>query len=106
MRDKKPFILVGLQDKFALMNKRNSSTAGFTLIETLVAFAILGLVAGAVLSIFSTGPSKLSRAENQRFAVLTAQSVLALVGSERPLQTGTWQGGLAHGERWTLSIEP
>jgi type II secretion system protein I len=73
----------------------NKPRAGFTLIEILVAFAILGLAAGAVLSVFSSSPGRISRAENRRMALLEAQSILDLVGNERPIEEGQWQGDLA-----------
>src|SRR5262249_3157867 len=80
--------------------------SGFTLIEVLVAFAILGLSAGALLSIFSSDPQKIMRAADARLAVLTAQSVLAGVGSEQALIAGTHEGRTAQGVRWVLAIAP
>ena len=71
-----------------------------------MAFTILGLAAGAVLSIFGSGPSKISRAENKRMAVLAAESVLSQVGNERPIETGQWQGQLSPEVQWKLSMEP
>ena len=79
--------------------------AGFTLIEILVAFAVLGLVAGAVLSVFSAAPGRISRAENERLVVLAAKSILARVGNEQPVEAGEWQGELSTGGHWKLVIE-
>ena len=87
-------------------NITNKPRAGFTLIEILVAFAILGLAASAVLAVFSSSPGRISRAENRRMAVIEAQSILDLVGNERPIEAGEWQGDLPGGGRWTLVMSP
>jgi general secretion pathway protein I len=67
---------------------------GFTLIEMVVAFAILGV---SLTALFATFESALSRtARDARFseATLLAQSMLARVGTEWPLdgaaRGGTW----------------
>lgn len=74
--------------------------------EVLVAFIILGYVAGSCLHIWSTAPSTLRRIENRRIAVLSAQSLLAQIGIEKPLRTGDWGGILKNGMEWHISIRP
>jgi general secretion pathway protein I len=84
----------------------HKAEAGFTLIEILVAFAILGLVAAAVLSVFSSGPGRIVHAENQRLAVLTVKSLLAEVGAGRAIEAGGWEGDTRDGGRWKLVMAP
>jgi general secretion pathway protein I len=87
-------------------NKRQNAEAGFTLLEVLVAFVILGLTAAALLSVFGNGLVKVSSAENERTATLAAQSTLARIGADIPLETGARQGEMPGGVRWKVSIEP
>ena len=82
-------------------NKRKSN-AGFTLIEILVAFTILGLAGATIMSILGNGTAKVSRAENERLAILSARSALALVGTEVPLEAGTRKGKMSDGGEWTI----
>lgn len=87
-------------------SKRARSRRGFTLLEVLVAFVILGFVAGGCLQIWSTSPSTLRRIENRRLAVLSAESLLAQIGIEKPLQAGAWEGFTTEGVEWHLEIRP
>jgi general secretion pathway protein I len=80
--------------------------AGFTLLEILVAFIILGLAAGAITSIFGSTVIKAARSENQRLAALAARSVLASIGAETPLEAGTRAGQMPNGIGWSVSIQP
>jgi general secretion pathway protein I len=88
------------------MTIRANPRAGFTLLEILVAFAILGLAAAAIAQIFGVGVIKVARSENQRLAALAARSVLASVGADIPLEPGRQSGEMPGGIRWSLSITP
>src|SRR5260370_22430505 len=60
----------------------NRSSAGFTLIEILVAFTVATLLLGALYQVFSTGLRSSASAEHYADAVLLAESGLdALVGT-------------------------
>lgn len=60
----------------------NRSSAGFTLIEILVAFTVAALLLGALYQVFSTGLRSSGSAEHYADAVLLAESGLdALVGT-------------------------
>ena len=72
----------------------------------MVAFAILGLVAGAVLSVFRSGPGRIAYADNERMAVVAVKSLLDELGTERAIEAGEWQGDLKTGGQWNLAIEP
>ena len=81
--------------------KRNS---GFTLIEVLIAFAILALVLGVTLRALSSGLSHERTAGLATARVLEARSILDRLGSDIPLEEGTAGGQLATGEDWILTV--
>lgn len=81
--------------------KRNS---GFTLIEVLIAFAILALVLGVVFRTISSGLSHERTARLATARVLEARSILDQLGVSLPLEEGLIEGRLATGEVWTLTV--
>ena len=81
--------------------KRNS---GFTLIEVLIAFAILAMVLGVVFRTLSTGLSHERTAGLVTARVLEARSILDRLGADIALEEGTIEGRLATGERWALTV--
>jgi type II secretory pathway pseudopilin PulG len=87
------------------MTPKRSFKGGFTLIETLVSFIILGLAAGTIVSIIGKNPIKISHLENLRHATAAAKSVLASVGNEKEMTAGTQTGQLPDGTRWILTMQ-
>ena len=81
--------------------KRNS---GFTLIEVLIAFAILALVLGVVFRTLSSGLSHERTAGLVTARVLEARSILDRLGVDVPLEEGMIEGRMATGEFWTLTV--
>jgi general secretion pathway protein I len=79
---------------------------GFSLLEVLVAFVILGLVLGTLMQIFSGGLRNVTRASESQRAVMLAQSKLAAVGIEMPLAEGQSNGDFDANFRWQVSIRP
>lgn len=79
--------------------------AGFTLIETLVALAILSIALGVLLAVFGDGIRRQGRAEQLAMATLQAQSLLARVGVDIPLRTGVATGTLPKGLHWRLHMD-
>ena len=79
---------------------------GFTLIEVLVAFAILALTFTALVRIFGSGLTAADWVARERTAILLAQSRLAAVGIETPLTLGESSGESADGYRWRVAVEP
>jgi general secretion pathway protein I len=67
---------------------------GFTLIEMVVAFAILGVSLSALFATFESALSRTARDGRLSEATMLAQSMLARAGTEWPL------GGAAHGGTW------
>ena len=86
------------------MNRRRNR--GFTLIEVLVALAILGLSFAVLFRAMSTGLRNEQAAESATTRVLAGRSVLERVGVEIPLEPGTLEGTLAHGGSWVLTLTP
>ena len=86
------------------MNKKNS--AGFTLIEVLVALAILGFVLSASLKIFSSNAQVVSALEKKTLASFVAENVLVQTytfKNELNYATGTeFQGGINY--RWERKV--
>ena len=81
-----------------------ASERGFTLIEILVAFVIVALALGALLQIFATGLRSTSTAENYTIAALLAESKLAGIGIEEPLEEGDQSGEFDNGFRWATNV--
>ncbi|MFQ5565595.1 MAG: type II secretion system protein J [Paracoccaceae bacterium] len=84
------------------MDRRRNS--GFTLIEVLIAFAILALVLGVVFRTLSSGLSHERTAGLATARVLEARSILDRLGADIALEVGTVEGRLATGESWTLTV--
>lgn len=80
--------------------------AGFTLIEVLVAFAILSMALGGLYHVFATDLDVVGRTENRGRALLVAQSVMAGVGADTPLEAGRYKGSGAHEVTWKIEISP
>lgn len=80
--------------------------AGFTLVEVIVALAMLSIGLTLVMSLFSTGLSRTGTAERVAGAVALAQSLMAQVGTSIPLRTERRDGAEANGYRWRLAMQP
>jgi len=81
--------------------------AGFTLIEVVVAFALLALALTLLLGSLSGAARQIQRASLSGRAALHAQTLLAQVGVGAPLTPGHDEGALDEGRyRWTLDIAP
>lgn len=79
---------------------------GFSLLEVLVAFAILAIALGVIMRIFSMGLRNVTVGEDYTRAILLAQSKLASLGVEEPLQTGEQTGAFDEGYRWRVTVQP
>ncbi len=78
---------------------------GFTLLEVLVALAVLSIALGALLPLFAGGLQGAAVAGDQVMATLAAKSLLAELEAG-PLMPGTTGGDLEGGGRWRLDVQP
>jgi general secretion pathway protein I len=78
--------------------------AGFTLIEVVVALAILALSLGVLYESFGWSLRRTGLLRQQETAWLTAQSMLAEIRSRDALQVGTSNGETAEGLKWDSRI--
>lgn len=76
---------------------------GFTLMEVLVALAILSLSLGVLLAVFSQSLDRVHRNQLDLRARLLAQSLLEEIGS---VKLGQTHGQTADGLTWTLDVKP
>ena len=83
---------------------KRTGQRGFTLLEVLVAFAILGISLGVLLQAFATGLRNTALAEEYTLATLHAESVLAMIGIEEPLQEGDLQGEIDDKFAWRAVV--
>lgn len=82
-----------------------SKTAGFSLIEVLVAFTIMAVSIGALLVAFSGGIKNTAVTRDYNRAVIIAESRLAEIGMLEPLaaeQAAEGRDGRFH---WTTTVE-
>jgi general secretion pathway protein I len=80
-----------------------ASKGGFTLLEILVALAIVTLAFGVLAEIIQTGLRQSAAARSLAAASLLARSELARVGIDVPLQAGRVDGEM-EGMRWQTEI--
>lgn len=82
-----------------------SSQSGFSLLEILMAFAILSLSLGVLLRIFGGGGQIASTADEYSRAIIVAESLMATLGIESPLKPGETSGQIGDSYRWILRVE-
>jgi general secretion pathway protein I len=81
-------------------------TAGFSLLEVLVAFVILALVGTALFRLFSGALGNATLSDEYSRATLYAESRLVGLGVETPLREGVQQGTSEDGYyAWTAKVE-
>ena len=84
-----------------------TAQGGFSLLEVLVAFIILALVATALFRLFGGALGNASAADDWTRAMLVAQSRLALAASALPLRETTDNGTEPDGRiAWRTSVAP
>ena len=81
-----------------------SFSRGMTLLEILVAFVILSLTMAVILHIFSGGMRNSRSAERYSLAVFLAQSRLAAVGIEQPLELSEVSGQVGPNLHWRVNV--
>lgn len=86
------------------MWRYSTRQGGFSLLEVLVAFVILALSLGLIMRLFSTSLGNIDSVGRQAHAVALAQSALATLGVETPLEDGEIDGEDDQGYRWRARI--
>ncbi len=84
---------------------KTSHQSGFTLIETLVALAIVALSFAVLFKIISDNLDRTRRVQDQAVAASLLQSLLART-EFGALSPGVTRGRYANGFNWRLRIEP
>lgn len=84
-----------------------SRQSGFTLIEVIIAFALLALALTLLLGSLSGAARQVRGADDVGRATLHAQSLLAQLGVGEVLEPGHSEGELEGGRyRWSLQVRP
>ena len=87
----------------------NARARGFTLLEVLIAFVILSVAMGMLLSMLSRGLSQVGGARDETRVSLHAQSLLDTLGVLEPLQAevreGEFDGGRYRYRRDVAEVE-
>lgn len=84
--------------------KHRPRLGGFSLLEVLVAFAILAISLGVLLQIFSRGTTTTIATAQYSRAVALAEARLAAVGSAIPLKEGATSGEPEDGFAWEVGV--
>jgi general secretion pathway protein I len=84
----------------------SSLSAGFTLLEVVVAMTIVGIGVVTLLEIFSTGLSLGSRSSATTEAMTYGRQAMDEILLRRTIEEGAQQGSLNERARWKLGIEP
>lgn len=87
------------------LKETNESSAGFTLLEVLVALAIAAVALSTLIPMLGDVLRRATDTETMSAAILLAQSKLAAIGREHPLITGSSTGTTAEGLRWQARVE-
>jgi general secretion pathway protein I len=86
------------------VSRRRVNEEGFTLIEVVVALAILAVSLGALLRILSTSLVTANETEAEVVANSLLQSMLDRLGGDLPLVAGDTTGQFTNGFGWHLHI--
>ena len=81
-------------------------TRGFSLIEVLVALAILGLSLGILFSIFNEGLGAARNSKDHVHAAVLADSRISEALGRPRLEPGEWSGVDDAGYTWSVSVRP
>ncbi len=80
-------------------------TAGFTILEVLVAIAVVAVVLGAIGAVVSTTTRGVRSIEQHVVLMESARTVAAGLRSREPLAASALSGEL-YGNRWRIGVSP
>ncbi|WP_372501203.1 prepilin-type N-terminal cleavage/methylation domain-containing protein (plasmid) [Tistrella mobilis] len=79
---------------------------GFTLLESLIAIAIIGAITTTGLMVMASARAREAEALGRFRASLAAEAILNRVGLDLPLTPGRRKGQLPDGTTWEIEIRP
>ncbi len=77
---------------------------GFTLLETLVALAVLAVALGVIYQIFGTSLRNMQYSRDYSYAQMLAESKLSELSKGVPVKAGTWGGDFNNKYSWVMDI--
>jgi prepilin-type N-terminal cleavage/methylation domain-containing protein len=83
---------------------RPFNARGYTLLEVVVALAVMALMLGLIYQSLGWGLQRSSQVQMQRIALLQAQSLIADFSSRSNLAVGTYQGELGNRRQWQVEV--
>ncbi len=89
-----------------IQNPKSKIENGFTLLEVVVAMAIVGLGVVTLLEIFSLGLRLGTRSFARTEAIAYSQQVMDEVLIRRRVREGVEEGSYGEKHRWRLQVEP
>jgi prepilin-type N-terminal cleavage/methylation domain-containing protein len=89
-----------------LKRNQDSLSAGFTLLEVVVAMTIVGIGVVTLLEIFSSGLRLGSRSSAATQAMAYGRQAMDEILLRRKIEEGAQQGVLNDQTRWRLGVEP
>jgi general secretion pathway protein I len=92
--------------KFCRLMTHARHDAGFTLVEVIVALAILSVGLSVLLSQISGGLQQTANAGRMAEAGSLVQSLMAEVGTDLPIRLEERDGQFLNGYRWHLKMHP
>jgi len=95
----------GLASHLTGHEKRSPTTLGFTLIETVIALAILGIALTVILELFSGGLRLARTSEEYTKAMNFARMKLEEIISQQKIEEGTDEGEYDDTYRWQVSTK-
>jgi general secretion pathway protein I len=86
---------------------RAARMRGFTLLEVMLAFALLAFAMSMLIGMLANGLHQVTRAEDSTRATLYAQSLIEPIGTLEPIAVGASQGYFdGNRYRWQMQIAP
>jgi len=80
-------------------------TAGFTILEVLIAIAVVTIVLAAIGAVMATNTRGVRSLEQRVVLMETTRTVVAGLRSREPLAAGALAGEM-HGNRWRIGASP
>ena len=77
---------------------------GFTLLETLVALAVLAIALGVIYQIFGTSLRNMQYSRDYSYAQMLAESKLSELSKGVPVKAGTWGGDFNDKYSWVMDV--